>query len=111
MHPVFEGSWGGKGPVCGGPSLEEKVRDHVASFGEEAVTELGQLDLVGIVEWGGASFREEAFVCPVHLHRAVQGPIQITFEFGDVRWVVEIAEVWEVVREYARFPQLERGDG
>ena len=43
-------------------------------------------------------------MCPVHLHRAVQGPIQVTLEFGDVRWVVEIAEVWEVVREYARFP-------
>ena len=93
VHPVFEGSRGGKGPVCGGPGLEEKVWDHVAGFREEAVPELGQLDLLGVVEWGGASFREKAFVCPIHLHRAVQGPVQVTLEFVDVRWVVKIAEV------------------
>ena len=93
VHPIFEGGRGGKGPVCGGPGLEEEVWDDVAGFREEAVTELGQLDLLRIVEWGGASFREEAFVYPVHLHRALQGPIQVTLEFGDVRWVVEIAEV------------------
>ena len=48
VHPIFEESRGGKGPVCGGPGLEEKVWDYVAGFREEAVTELGQLDLLGI---------------------------------------------------------------
>ena len=66
--------------------------------------EAGQLDLLGVAEWGGASFREKAFVCPIHLHRAVQGPVQVTLEFVDVRWVVKITEVQEVVREDARFP-------
>ena len=67
VHPIFEGGRGGKGPVCSGPGLEEEVWDDVAGFREEAVTALGQLDLLGVAEWGGASFREKAFVCPIHL--------------------------------------------
>ena len=48
---------------------------------------------------------------PVHLHRAAQGLVQIALEVANMRWVMEIAEVEEVVREDARFPQLEEGDG
>jgi hypothetical protein len=93
VHPALEGGRGGEGPVCGGPGLEERVWDHVTSFREEAVTELGQLDVLGVVKAGGASFREKAFVCPVHLHRAVQGPVQVALEVVNMRRVVKITEV------------------
>ena len=111
VHPALEGGRGGEDPICGGPGLEERVWDYVTGFGKEAVSELGQLDLLGVVEGGGAGFCQEAFMCPVHLHRAVQGLVQIALEVANMRWVMEVAEVEEVVREDARFPKLERGDG
>jgi hypothetical protein len=46
------------------------------------------------VEGGGAGFCQEAFMCPVHLHRAVQGLVQIALEIANMRWVMEVAEVY-----------------
>ena len=89
----------------------KRVWDYVTGFGKEAVSELGQLDLLGVVEGGGAGFCQEAFMCPVHLHRAVQGLVQIALEVANMRWVMEVAEVEEVVREDARFPKLDLARG
>ena len=35
VHPALEGGRGGEGPVCGGPGLEERVWDYVASCRQE----------------------------------------------------------------------------
>ena len=72
---------------------------------------IGPVGPAGCGGGGGAGFCQEAFMCPVHLHRAVQGLVQIALEVANMRWVMEVAEVEEVVREDARFPKLERGDG
>ena len=55
----------------------------IIGFGEEAVSELGRLNLVNLLdveEGGGAGFCQKAFVGPVPLHRAVQGPVQVALE-------------------------------
>jgi hypothetical protein len=52
VHPAFEGGRGSEGPVRGGPGLKEKLWDHIIGSGEEAVSKLGQLDLLGVVEGG-----------------------------------------------------------